>query len=1117
MSNLWKNPLFRNRSSVIRRVLCASLLSISLIGCGGGGGDDDGGGDGDTTIVGTGVLLRGTASTNRALASNSVEIKAQSGEVSSANIDANGQFLASNVAGDAPYLMRVDLGNDEHLYGVGYPNADGSVTQNVHSYSDVVVRNWFATQGMNIDTAFESAGAIPTLPTTAQNDAIAQRVLSIVEQVLAEYNLGGVDLLTEPYQTDNTGIDAYLNSNPVLINNGTITIIINDPSSNTQSVATTGIDLATDLAAADTQAPSTPMSVRVLPTGLAEIVIVWEPSSDNVGVKEYQVFRDGAIIGTTPFPVFSDTSVAADTAFSYAVVAVDNADNESSASMLATAQTSATADTTAPSAPIAVSTTSTNGSIEISWQQSDIGDVVGFNILRGEGTTIPTLISSVTATFVTDFEVSSGTEYCYQIVAVDASGNQSDPTALNCVSTTGIAVVTPPIDTTDPGTSTNGPTTNTGDVVISMTSATTQVLEDSGSVTITVNRQGNPADQVSVDYSFVNATAIEGEDYSAVDGTLTWASGDTSPKSIVVQIASDAADEAPETFEVMLTNVSQNASVGAVSSTTVTITNVVAAECNTVLEDTNVTENTTLSFPCYLVPTDLNVRNPANLTIAPGVTLKFASGKQLYVEEGASLTAKGTAESPILLTGQETETGFWSGVEYYFTNSSKNILEHVTIEYAGDTQNGNANLYVRASNSSPTRLKISNVTLRHSLEYGFSFDQGTNLTDFSFISVAANAAVGILSPETAGMLQATSTFIGNTLDVIEVRAGTINKTTTWANLDVPWLASDVNADAVWTVSAGNTVKFTSGSQVYVDTDGALNVTGSATSPVLFTGEVQVEGYWSGVEFYFTPSPLNSLEYLTIEYAGGAENGDANLFVRASGSSPTRLSANNVVLRHSAGYGFSFNNGIILSSFDAITSTANVSPGIASPETIASIGANGSFSGNMENMVSIMAGSINKSLTWPALDVPYLAGDLNINEPLTLSAGTTLIMDSASEVYVASDGALIAVGTAVAPITFTGAQSVPGYWHGLHFYFNPSVVNTLDHVIVDYAGGGGAPASSGGIEMRCSVGSPGRLSVANTQVNNSSGWGMYLDANGCELTLGDNVTFAGNASGEINLP
>jgi len=1106
MTKVGKGPLIGNCWRLLRGTLTAVVLGAALVSCGGGG---DGNGD-SGELIGTGVMLRGTVSTNRVLANNSVDVKASTGEVTNIAVGENGRF-ASRVMGDGPFLMRVDLGNADFLYGLGFTGTTGEVDQNIHSYTDAVVRNLLANNGQDADSVFEQVASMTGITNKSQVDEVTASMLGIVGLVLDEYGVDGVDLQTASFDANDTGVDRFLDNNPVLINNGQITIIINDPTTNTQSVAASDIDLATDLTAADTAAPSTPMSVRPLLAGDGDIVVVWEPSIDNIGVNAYQVFRDGTLIATTPFPVYTDSGLTAGTAYSYAIVALDAAGNESSASTLETSEPLGTVDSVAPPAPDAVTLIPTNNSIDVSWQHSDISDVSSFNVLRGAAGATTSLLRSVTSTFLLDADVLAGTEYCYQVQAVDGAGNESTPSAIMCTATTGSVVVptTPPPTSVTPG-------GIGGDTSITLAASMVQVLESSPSVVIAVNREGGTVGEVAVDYTITGVSATEGQDYSASPmGTLTWADGDGAPKSITVQIASDGETENNETFSVMLSNISGGATFGETTETIVTISDTATLACDTELDTLTISENTVLNLPCYTVPGSISVRAPANLTIAAGVRMEFASGGQITVADGASLTANGTAEQPIMLTGAEALPGFWDGVQYAFSNSAQNSLEHVVIEYAGSSANGDAALHIRANGSFPSRLSVSNVTLRQSAGYGFNIDNGTTLPTFANNVVASNVTIGRVHPSVAGFIAAENTFTDNEENVIEVISGPLTEDATWADIGVAWLMDGVSVSGEWTIAPGNELRFTSGAQVLVSDDGAIIAVGTAAEPILLTGEVMSPGSWDGVQLSFASNNQNRLEHVTIEYGGSSTNGDANLYIRANSSFPARVGVANLTLSNSQTYGFAFDDHTEISQFDNVTSTANVSPGLLSPDTIGSIGTGSDFSGNTEDLLSARSGTVRTAQTWPTTNVPYLLSSVTVSEDLTLSAGSRLVFDEGAQMQVDDDGKLDAQGTAAAPIIFTGAEMVPGYWQGIQFSFSGIVPNVLNHVVVEYGGGGGASASNGNVEMRCNSSFPSALSMDNTMLNNSAGWGAFLDSTGCDLTLGS-VSFTANAAGEINM-
>lgn len=81
-----------------------------------------------------------------------------------------------------------------------------------------------------------------------------------------------------------------------------------------------------------------------------------------------------------------------------------------------------------------------------------------------------------------------------------------------------------------------------------------EVFEEAGIATIRVERSQGETGEVTVDYSTSDGTAIAGEDYTPVSGTLTWFSGDGTSRTFVVPLIDDGVAEGLETIELALSN-----------------------------------------------------------------------------------------------------------------------------------------------------------------------------------------------------------------------------------------------------------------------------------------------------------------------------------------------------------------------------------------------------------------------------------------------------------------------------------------------------------------------------------------------------------------------------------
>ncbi len=105
---------------------------------------------------------------------------------------------------------------------------------------------------------------------------------------------------------------------------------------------------------------------------------------------------------------------------------------------------------------------------------------------------------------------------------------------------------------------------------VGFSSAAYTVEENAGSMTITVRRTGGSTGAAAVDYSTGDGTATDGDDYTAVSGTLNWADGDSADKTFTVPILNDSASEPDETIHLFLANPS-GAAIGGVGSAVLTI------------------------------------------------------------------------------------------------------------------------------------------------------------------------------------------------------------------------------------------------------------------------------------------------------------------------------------------------------------------------------------------------------------------------------------------------------------------------------------------------------------------------------------------------------------------
>nr|WP_232328212.1 fibronectin type III domain-containing protein [Kibdelosporangium sp. MJ126-NF4] len=176
----------------------------------------------------------------------------------------------------------------------------------------------------------------------------------------------------------------------------------------------------------DTEKPSVPQNLRkgdVTPTSVG---LVWDASSDNVGVSGYEVFVNGQSRATVTGTAATVDGLTADTEYSFTVVAKDAAGNKSDPSAALTVRTATAPDTAAPSVPQNVKASGvTETSAVLTWDaSSDNVGVSGYEVfVNGQSK------ASVPGTTATVEGLTPDTDYTVTVIAKDAAGNKSDSSA----------------------------------------------------------------------------------------------------------------------------------------------------------------------------------------------------------------------------------------------------------------------------------------------------------------------------------------------------------------------------------------------------------------------------------------------------------------------------------------------------------------------------------------------------------------------------------------------------------------------------------------------------------------------------------------------------------------
>lgn len=143
------------------------------------------------------------------------------------------------------------------------------------------------------------------------------------------------------------------------------TVVAADAAGNASGAASVTVTTASG---SDVEAPSPPSNLAAAAVSASRVDLAWDASTDNVGVVDYLVLRDGLETGTTSEAQFSDTGLASNTLYVYSVIARDAAGNQSLPSATISVTTAAAPDPPPPpDDPPRPSASGGGGALGLAW------------------------------------------------------------------------------------------------------------------------------------------------------------------------------------------------------------------------------------------------------------------------------------------------------------------------------------------------------------------------------------------------------------------------------------------------------------------------------------------------------------------------------------------------------------------------------------------------------------------------------------------------------------------------------------------------------------------------------------------------------------------------------
>lgn len=545
----------------------------------------------------------------------------------------------------------------------------------------------------------------------------------------------------------------------------------------------------------------------------------------------------------------------------------------------------------------------------------------------------------------------------------------------------------------------------------------------------------------------------------------------------------------------------------------------------------------------YVVQCAISIKGNALLTIEPGVVIAFEGEESgIFTSEGGGLKAKGTSADNIRFLGTSDNKGVWKGI-YFGSTHPENRMENVLVMHAGRSASGQSGEKgaVQLSRDEDSSAAIVNCTITNNDGYGLFITDESDLKAFSGNTISDNeeAPVAMFFNQ-MGVLDASSDYQGNGKNYIEVRENEIeDDIVSMSLLNVPYRfveSKKYNIKNTLNIDSGNTLEFINGAGFRLgeqasdcaDTSGSLNATGTMENPIMFKGVTSGKGTWLGIGFN-SSSPNNKLIYCDI--SGGGSDGIYNASDFAANITlqcDSRVTIQNSTIADSGGFGiYMLDDDAELEDFEENSIMDNeLAPLWMHLPQVGQLDAATSYAeGNGRPYIQVVGDAVTEAdLAIKMLEVPYRieteesGRETYVEKAITIEAGTILEFETAAGLVLGSPGvdcipttgSLNAQGTAEEPIIFRGAAEGQGTWLGIGINSSTSA-NLFTHC--EISGGGSKQMYNAGGQGNIVVHCSGSLTIENSTIKDSGGWGIDFVQGGNSLSQAGN-TFSNNTLGNI---
>ena len=546
------------------------------------------------------------------------------------------------------------------------------------------------------------------------------------------------------------------------------------------------------------------------------------------------------------------------------------------------------------------------------------------------------------------------------------------------------------------------------------------------------------------------------------------------------------------------------------------------------------TGNATLVAGTYQVKSNLTLNDGNNLTISPGVTIRFDKDRHLAAKVNTKIVAKGTSSQPITFTSslQSPAAGDWRGL--YLSGGKDNEFDQCVFEYGASEQTAvdYAMLFLENATASITNCtfrnsKYSGITLRGADSRFLKFEGNTISNCGENENNAFPITVGGASANMICLGDMSNNNTVTTAKGIGVWSGTVNRNITIKSF-VPYLIiqdQTINNAATVTIEPGATLKFETLRRIDVKDNAKIIAQGTQSNPITFTSAKPVgskqPGDWNGI--YCINSEGSDFKYCIFEYGSGVVSA---VWYGMIYLDDCKASIMNCTFRNSRYTGVSvvgIKSGFTAFDYNTITDCGEIEAD-AFPITawwgntgfmnLTGMGANNTIESTKG--IGVGKGTVNAN-TYVRKYLYTICDYITISQPsgagatLTIEPGTKMMFNKNFRLDIGAGGKLVAEGTASNEIVFTGSAKDRGWWQGISFINNSALSGSvLNYCEVSYGGAGMGINNNGNIS--CGNIRSGVLTIKNCTITHSRSWGIYVrDAGSMSAypTIENNNTYSNN--------